>query len=952
MKRLISAILMMAATAAAAPSPYPITVNSKADTAPALQLYRANARTIRVSFVDGATPSVVTSYTPFMTWATSNTASAIATASWAFVNSTTGQVDFTWTQASLNYTPGRYVYEVGLKSGSVPTTYRQGVLTIVGSPTGVGATPVTWTSNINWTLYRYTLTSTKGPVRPDGTSITATTNSDGSIRIAATAAAATNSTRLNGQLASYYRNAANITNEGMFTGLPADNLTGTVANARLDADLQALAVNNGASLTNLSASALASGTVPNARLDADLQALAVNNGGALTNVNAATLNSQPSSYYRNAVNLTNSVLADWDGTWLTYSPSYFKNAANVTNEAAFTGLPASQLTGTVATAAQQTIDHGNLLGLGDNDHPRYHDAAQLTGTVANARLDSDLQALANNNGGALTNVNASALNSQAGSYYRNAANITNEAYFAGLPASQLTGTVANTLLDVDLQKLAKNDGGSLTNLVEADTLQTVANRGSTSTQLLSSSHNYTNTAPANTEYAQAGWVRSLALQGQEWFFNNVATNPAGGKTTNTVRLARNPVATAFTNTIASPVPANSYLIGGITTQLFSQLRSPVSFEVFAARVGGNATTVIPAHMEVYYRYSGTTNLYGDWDTANQNIGASASATRYTFIVPFTEPTITGAVEILAYLKSGTPSGTASGLRVFGGGTTDSHMDLEAAIEGESAAEVAADLAAHKIDASAHTALVKTDGSRAMGNLTVQTNVAFSGAGDHWVYSPSNSLLQLMGGVSDNNSPLVKLDQNAAYPVSIESGNGNGTEKPMKLFASRFLIQDQSTDSAYSNGNWGFGTANPTAKIDVNGTGRFGDVVTLLKSGTTSNSAIRRVDTFAGSGSTGLVYSTTAANNTKYLRGDGTWQTVSGGSGSQTPWTNNISAAGYSLTGVNGVTTTNANAVVVDLGDYVQWKGAGFTNDMTCVSNRFRIYHRKAGAVVTNIWILD
>jgi hypothetical protein len=41
-----------------------------------------------------------------------------------------------------------------------------------------------------------------------------------------------------------------------------------------DADLTRLAANNAGSLTNLVASNLASGTVPNARLDADLQTVA------------------------------------------------------------------------------------------------------------------------------------------------------------------------------------------------------------------------------------------------------------------------------------------------------------------------------------------------------------------------------------------------------------------------------------------------------------------------------------------------------------------------------------------------------------------------------------------------------------------------------------------------------------------------------------------------------
>ena len=85
----------------------------------------------------------------------------------------------------------------------------------------------------------------------------------------------------------------------------------------------------------------------------------------------------------------------------------------------------------------------------------YHDAAQLTGTVANARLDADLQVLAVNNGVNLTNLTTTGdwtgtFDGQQGAWYRNGANITN--------APWLTA--------------------------ESDTLQTVANRGATATNKL------------------------------------------------------------------------------------------------------------------------------------------------------------------------------------------------------------------------------------------------------------------------------------------------------------------------------------------------------------------------------------------------------------------------------------------------------------------------------------
>lgn len=85
----------------------------------------------------------------------------------------------------------------------------------------------------------------------------------------------------------------------------------------LDADLTRLAVNNGASLTNLAAGELNSGTVPNARLDSDLQALAINNGGALTNLNAANVSGTYGNASINVAGLSvgagNLILGDGSG---------------------------------------------------------------------------------------------------------------------------------------------------------------------------------------------------------------------------------------------------------------------------------------------------------------------------------------------------------------------------------------------------------------------------------------------------------------------------------------------------------------------------------------------------------------------------------------------------------------------------------------------------------------
>lgn len=97
MKRILIAILLGACgVSVAAPAPYPITVNSRAQTAPPLLVYQANETVVRVSFQDGATASDLTNSTPFLNWATNATAEAISTSTYSIVSSTGGVVDFTF----------------------------------------------------------------------------------------------------------------------------------------------------------------------------------------------------------------------------------------------------------------------------------------------------------------------------------------------------------------------------------------------------------------------------------------------------------------------------------------------------------------------------------------------------------------------------------------------------------------------------------------------------------------------------------------------------------------------------------------------------------------------------------------------------------------------------------------------------------------------------------------
>lgn len=138
---------MLALITVAAPTPYPVRVDSRVPSMPTIDNYRSAQRTFRVSFYDGINASVITTESPFMAWATNSLAVSMTTTTWATVAGRTGVVDFTWTASDLNHTPGRYYYEVGLASNGIPSVYRHGTMIINGSPFSTGASAITWTTN-------------------------------------------------------------------------------------------------------------------------------------------------------------------------------------------------------------------------------------------------------------------------------------------------------------------------------------------------------------------------------------------------------------------------------------------------------------------------------------------------------------------------------------------------------------------------------------------------------------------------------------------------------------------------------------------------------------------------------------------------------------------------------------------------------------------------------------
>lgn len=142
-----------------AQAPVPLTIDSRSPTAPGIDPYQASRTVYRVTFLDGTNPVSLTGITGWMSWSTNSYATAISTASVAVVAGTTGVIDFTFSASALNpsFGPGRYIYECGLRGSAGITVYRQGILTLRGSPYAVGVSPATWTTNaVNWATINWT----------------------------------------------------------------------------------------------------------------------------------------------------------------------------------------------------------------------------------------------------------------------------------------------------------------------------------------------------------------------------------------------------------------------------------------------------------------------------------------------------------------------------------------------------------------------------------------------------------------------------------------------------------------------------------------------------------------------------------------------------------------------------------------------------------------------------
>jgi len=149
-KTILIGLIAMVGLLRAAPASYPVTINSRADSAPPLVAFTASEITYAVTYYDGSVKSDITGATPFFAWSTNSASGVVVPATPNIIGASTGLVEFTFSPANLNYAPGRYMYETGLIVDDKPRIYRQGVFFLRQSPYASGADQITWHTNVIW----------------------------------------------------------------------------------------------------------------------------------------------------------------------------------------------------------------------------------------------------------------------------------------------------------------------------------------------------------------------------------------------------------------------------------------------------------------------------------------------------------------------------------------------------------------------------------------------------------------------------------------------------------------------------------------------------------------------------------------------------------------------------------------------------------------------------------
>lgn len=220
--------------------------------------------------------------------------------------------------------------------------------------------------------------------------------------------------------------------------------------------------------------------------------------------------------------------------------------------------------------------------------------------------------------------------------------------------------------NVSVGGILSGDGSGLTNLssgiLATNYLPLVG--GTVSGAVLSTSPS--NSAPLNSEFATAGWIRRLLING---FVGYNSTNLLPGlvKGAQPYQYLTNLPANLFSRTYTAP-NAGDY-IGGVGITNLLGISGPVVVSVYLSASGGLGGPSISVHPEIYYSYDDGTNLLGDWECENRTI-TLGSTNRYDFVISVPSVQFTNPASVYRVFKVGSATGATHPNISLVGGTTN------------------------------------------------------------------------------------------------------------------------------------------------------------------------------------------------------------------------------------------------------------------------------------------
>ena len=298
---------MIGAVALANLAPLPVTINAQSSSAPSVEVYRANARTLQFTVQDGVGSSATNLSLVGMTvrgyWFQSLRSTNVIQGTTSLIDGgSNGVVNIAFAAADLNHADGKYLYGLTIENGSGQiVTVNQGKFEIRPSPPVTGVSTTSFGQVINWNTYTSYTGNANAPVQP-GSNITATTNSAGVVTFSTHATGETNI------ITSIVEGTAiDITTNGLGRTVSVDGTESF----------------NASGATNLNGTSIASGTVADARI-----ASSIARDSELTQVLAGTAIGVVTS----GVNRTVSLIAtgDWTGTFDGQEGTWYLGRANHT----------------------------------------------------------------------------------------------------------------------------------------------------------------------------------------------------------------------------------------------------------------------------------------------------------------------------------------------------------------------------------------------------------------------------------------------------------------------------------------------------------------------------------------------------------------------------------------------------------------------------------------------